>query len=87
LLLLNTPAAIVAFLLAPIVVASVTGLVDALQDVAPWVNFGSAMAPLYDDLPGVLTTEQWGHLLTATVIWFVIPFAVGIWRVLNAEVK
>lgn len=87
LLLLNTPAAIVAFLLAPIVVASVTGLVDALQDIAPWVNFGSAMAPLYDDLPGVLTTEQWGHLLTATVVWFVIPFAIGIWRVLNAEVK
>jgi ABC-type transport system involved in multi-copper enzyme maturation permease subunit len=87
LLLLNTPAAIVAFLLAPIVVGSVTGLVDALHDVAPWVNFGSAVSPLYDDIPGMLTGEQWGHLVSATVVWFVVPFAIGIWRVLHAEVK
>lgn len=87
LLLLNTPAAIVVFLLAPLVVASVTGLVDALQDVAPWVNMGSAMNPLMDDLPGMLSAEQWGHLASASVIWFVIPFAIGIYRVLYAEVK
>jgi ABC-2 type transport system permease protein len=42
---------------------------------------------LVDEVPGSLTAEQWGHLLSATIIWFVIPFAIGIWRVLNAEVK
>ncbi|HUP99193.1 MAG TPA: ABC transporter permease [Aeromicrobium sp.] len=87
LLLLNTPAAIVAFLLAPLVVASITGLVDALRNAAPWVNFGSAVDPLYDQVPGMLTGEQWAHLVSATVIWFVIPFAIGIWRVLTTEVK
>lgn len=87
LLLLNTPAAIVTFLLAPLVVASVTGLVGALRDVGPWVDFGSAMSPVYDDIPGMLTGEQWSHLISATVVWFVLPFAVGIWRVLTAEVK
>ena len=45
------------------------------------------MRPLVDDVPGALTGEQWGHLISATIIWFVIPFAIGIWRVLNAEVK
>ena len=75
------------FLLGPLVVASVTNLVDALSDIAPWVNVGSAMAPLYDQIPGSLTSEQWGHLATASVVWFVIPFAIGIWRVLTAEVK
>jgi len=87
LLLLNAPAAIVAFLLGPVVVSAITGIVDSLQDLVPWVNFGTAAAPLYDDVPGMLTGEQWGHLLTATIVWFVIPFAIGIWRVLNAEVK
>ncbi|HJR88654.1 MAG TPA: ABC transporter permease [Aeromicrobium sp.] len=87
LLLLNTPAAIVVYLLASTVVSAVTGLVDALRDLAPWVDFSGAMRPLVDDVPGALTSEQWGHLISATIIWFVIPFAIGIWRVLNAEVK
>ena len=87
LLLLNTPAAIVVYLMASTVVAAVTGLIDALKGLAPWVDFSGAMSPLVDEMPGALTAEQWGHLATATVIWFVIPFAVGIWRVLNAEVK
>jgi ABC-2 type transport system permease protein len=87
LLLLNTPAAIVVFLLASTVVAAVTGIVDVLRDVAPWVNFSGAMAPLVDEVPGALSAEQWGHLISATIVWFVIPFAIGIWRVLNAEVK
>ena len=87
LLLLNTPAAIVAFLLAPLVVQSITGLIGALNRISDWVNFNTAMSPLYDDVPGMLTGEQWGHLISASVVWFVIPFAIGIWRVLNAEVK
>jgi hypothetical protein len=87
LLLLNTPAAIVVYLMASTVVAAVTALVDALRGLAPWVNFSGAMAPLVDDQPGALSAEQWGHLLTATIVWFVVPFAIGIWRVLNAEVK
>jgi ABC-type Na+ efflux pump permease subunit len=87
LLLLNTPAAIVVYLLASTVVAAITGLVEALRDVQPWVDFSGALTPLVDDIPGALTGEEWGHLVSATTIWFVIPFAIGIWRVLNAEVK
>jgi len=87
LLLLNTPAAIVVYLLASTVVAAVTGLVEPLKSVAPWVDFSGALGPLVDEVPGSLSTEQWGHLISATVVWFVIPFAIGIWRVLNAEVK
>lgn len=87
LLLLNTPAAIVVYLLASTVVAAVTGIVDALNDIAPWVNFSGALAPLVDEVPGALTGEQWGHLITATIVWFVIPLVIGIWRVLNSEVK
>ena len=87
LLLLNTPAAIVTFLLAPLVVSSITGLVPSLHVAGPWVDFSSAVGPLYDDIPGMLTGEQWSHLISATFVWFVLPFAVGIWRVLTAEVK
>jgi ABC-2 type transport system permease protein len=87
LLLLNTPAAIVVYLLASTVVAAVTGLVDALKGIQPWVDFSGALSPLVDEVPGNLSGEQWGHLITATTVWFVIPFAIGIWRVLNTEVK
>lgn len=87
LLLLNTPAAIVVYLLASTVVAAVTGLVEALRGIAPWVDFSGALSPLVDEVPGSLTGEQWGHLISATTVWFVIPFVIGIWRVLHAEVK
>lgn len=87
LLLLNTPAAIVVYLLASTVVAAVTGLVDSLRGLAPWVDFSGALAPLVDEVPGALSAEEWGHLISATTVWFVIPFAIGIWRVLYAEVK
>lgn len=86
-LLLNTPAAIVVYLLASTVVGAATAIVESLKGLAPWVDFNGALAPLVDKVPGALSAEQWGHLASATVVWFVIPFAIGIWRVLYSEVK
>ena len=62
--------------------AAVAGAVDGAG-----ATLSGAMSPVVDEVPGSLSAEQWGHLVSATVIWFVIPFAIGIWRVLNAEVK
>ena len=62
-LLLNTPAAIVAFFayryVLPTLLAIGSALMDWFSHLAPWIDFQSASAELYD-MP--LTGSQWGHL-------------------------
>ena len=86
-LLLNTAAAIVAFFVykwvLPIVFAF-GALMDWFDKLAPWIDFQSAQNPLYDMS---LNTSEWGHLIVSGFIWLVVPLAIGMWRVLRAEVK
>ena len=85
LLLLNTPAAIVAYILSPIVVGSVTTFWDKAQDADRWVNLNAALEPVYRGLS--LGAEMWAQIGTAATLWLVLPLLVGAWRVVNAEVK
>jgi ABC-2 type transport system permease protein len=87
-LLLNTPAAIVVFFVykwvLPGLLALGAGLIGWFETLRPWIDFQSAQGPLFDmSLDG----HKWGHLVVSGVIWLVLPLAVGIWRVLRAEVK
>ena len=34
-----------------------------------------------------LTGAQWAHLAVSGIIWLVIPLAIGLWRILRAEVE
>ena len=86
LILLNTPAAIVAFFVLPIAFTIVANLVGWLRDAAPWIDLGTAQLPLIEGT-GDLTGEQWAQLGTTTLIWIVIPFVLGWFRVMRAEVK
>ena len=55
------------------------------SDLAPWIDFQSAQAELYD-MP--LTGSQWAPPgRSAGFIWLVMPLAIGLWRILRAEVK
>jgi hypothetical protein len=86
-LLLNTPAAIVVFFVYKWVLPGLIALgalMDWFSHLAPWIDFQSAQAELYD-MP--LTGRQWGHLAVSGFLWLVIPLAVGLWRILRAEVK
>jgi ABC-2 type transport system permease protein len=87
-LFLNTAAAIVVFFVYSFVLPGLFELGAALlgwfRDLRPWLDFGGAQAPLIE---GNLTGEQWQHLVTSGLIWFVLPLALGLWRVLRAEVK
>lgn len=87
-LLLNTPAAIVVFFLysfvLPPVFAIAAAFLDWARDLQPWVDFGSAQSPLFD---WSIEGEEWGHLAVSGTIWLLLPLAIGIWRVLRAEVK
>lgn len=87
-LLLSTPAAIVVFFVAPIASSIVFNLVPALRDPAPWLDLGTAQQPLFElGMGGELTGEQWAQLGTTTLIWILVPFALGMARVLRAELK
>src|SRR3954469_7531143 len=87
-LLLNTPAAIVAFFayryVLPTLLAIGSALMEWFSHVAPWIDFQSASAELYD-MP--LTGGQWAHLVVSGVIWLLVPLAIGLWRIRRAEVK
>ena len=82
--LLNTPGAIVAYLVLPTVWGILGGLISWLKDAATWLDVGSSMEPL---LSGSMTGEQWSHLGTASAVWVALPLAFGLWRVLRAELK
>ncbi len=87
-LLLNTPAAIVLFFAyqyaVPIVLFVISDLVDAFADVSPYLNFVEAQGPLADLS---LSGEEWGQFIVAGTIWLVLPFTLGLMRILRAEVK
>jgi ABC-2 type transport system permease protein len=97
-LFLNSAAAIVTFYTLFVVGAFIvrTALVvsvfsnperaSSAADKAMWINPYMATSDVYHSA-GWPTGEQWGQLLTSSAIWVLIPLAIGVWRILRAEVK
>jgi len=89
-LLLNTPAAIViyfAYLFAlPTILAIGSALMDWFKSFAEWINFGEAQSHLYDGFWN-MSGDEWGKLIVSGCIWFALPLAIGLRRILRAEVK
>jgi ABC-type transport system involved in multi-copper enzyme maturation permease subunit len=85
LLFLNSAFAIVLYFVLPTVFSILFNTVPALEDSAPWIDFGTAQGPLSE--VGNLTGEEWAQLGVTATIWVIIPFVAGLWRVLRAEVK
>jgi hypothetical protein len=89
-LLLNSPAAIVIYFAYSFILPTIFGigaeLIGWFSDIQPWIDFGYAQTPLFDG-DGSVTGEQWAQLGVSGFIWLVVPLAIGIWRVLRAEVK
>jgi ABC-2 type transport system permease protein len=87
-LLLNSPAAIVLYMVYSFVLPGLFGLGAALigwfEDLQPWIDFSYAQGPLID---ATMTGEDWAHLAVSGLIWLVLPLGIGVWRVLRAEVK
>ncbi|MGH3362098.1 MAG: ABC transporter permease [Nocardioides sp.] len=85
LILLNSAAAIVAFFVLPIAFNVVASLVSALNDAAPWLDTGTSQQPLFTG--GDVTGEEWAQLATSSAIWIVLPFVLGLVRVMRSEFK
>lgn len=83
-LFLISAAAIVAFYVLPNLSGILFGAVPALEDPGHWLDLNQAQGSLYDHH---LSGQQWTQVLTATVIWVVLPAAFGVHRVLHTEVR
>lgn len=87
-LFLNTAAGIVIYFVYSFVLPGLfqlgAGLMGWFADVRPWIDFNGAQTPLIE---GSLTGSQWAHLVVSGLLWLVLPLAIGVWRVLRAEVK
>ncbi|WP_460835131.1 ABC transporter permease [Nocardioides hungaricus] len=87
-LLLNTPAAIVLFFVYKWVLPGLFALGAALmgwfETLAPWLDFQSAQSAIWD---WSSSAEDWAQLVVSGLVWLGLPLAIGIWRVLRAEVK
>jgi ABC-2 type transport system permease protein len=87
-LLLNTAAAIVVYFaysfLVPTVFAIAAQFLGWFEDLQPWIDFTQAQSPLID---ASMTGEDWVHLLVSGLVWLAIPVALGLRRILRAELK
>ena len=59
-------------------------LMGWFADLSPWIDFQAAQVPVQDLS---VNGDEWGHLIVSGFLWLVLPLAIGLWRVLRAEVK
>ncbi|MGK5676082.1 ABC transporter permease [Micromonospora sp. URMC 106] len=84
LLLLNTPLAIVGYLLLPTLWSILGGLIRPLHGPAGWLDTSRTMEPLFT--PDV-TAGQWARLGVSLLVWLVVPLVAGLVRTLRREVS
>ncbi|WP_018156208.1 ABC transporter permease [Demetria terragena] len=83
-ILQNTPAAIVTYLLLPMVWSILGESISWLKDAAMWLDTNATLLPLYE---ANMTGDAWAKLGTSIAVWVVIPLAAGLWRLTRSEVK
>lgn len=82
-LLLNSPLAIVGYLVLPTAWSILGELVAGLRRAAEWLDIGVTLAVL--TTPDV-TAGQWARMGTSVLLWVVAPMAAGLVRMLRREV-
>jgi hypothetical protein len=82
---LNSAVAIVLYFLAPTLTGIVTEVWASARDWLIWVDLGTSQGALFSESGP--TGEQWAQLGTGSLVWIVLPGAIGVWRILRAEIK
>jgi ABC-type transport system involved in multi-copper enzyme maturation permease subunit len=87
-LIRSSAGAIVAYFVYSFLLPTLAALLASSQEwfrhLQPWVDFNFAQSALYD---GALTATQWAHLGVTSVVWLIVPTALGVWMVMRSEVK
>jgi ABC-type transport system involved in multi-copper enzyme maturation permease subunit len=88
-LLLNSPAAIVLYMVYTFVLPGLfelgAQLMDWFDNIRPWIDFNYAQSPLFDG--SMMSGKDWAYFAVSGFIWLVVPLVIGFSRVLRAEVK
>lgn len=84
LLLLNTPLAIVTYLLLPTVWSVLAAMIEALRRPAQWLDTSVTLEPL---LGPQVTAGQWARLAVSLLVWLLVPLAGGLARTVRREVS
>ena len=92
---LSTPGAIVVYYVVALVLPQIVyGMLYFLlswgPDVVPWLDMSYAVAAFRDELPEVPSGTPdlgVGPILVTFALWVLLPFAVGLRRILRAELK
>ncbi|QIK65710.1 ABC transporter permease [Nocardioides sp. HDW12B] len=82
---LSSAVAIVLYFLVPTITSVVSGVWSSARDWLAWVDLGTSQGALFTE--GGPSGEQWAQIATGSLVWIVLPGAVGIWRILRSEVK
>jgi len=89
-LLMNSPAAIVTYFIYSLVLPIAAGILGSFQqwfaDLAPWIEFNTAQGLMFAD-DGAPSGKLLAQLLVSGTIWLVVPFLLGLLRLLRAEPK
>ena len=87
-LIRNSPGAIVAYVVYSFVLPPLSMLLASSQDwwdrASQWLDFNMAQGPLYDD---AMSASDWAHLGVSSIIWLVVPLAIGLVLLRRSEVK
>jgi ABC-type transport system involved in multi-copper enzyme maturation permease subunit len=85
LVFLASAPAIVVYFVVPAAVTTVVNIWASVKPHAAWFDQSSAQEPFLGS--GSLSGQDWAHLATTSVIWVVIPMAIGLARTLRTELK
>lgn len=88
LLFLNTPLAVVLYLLLPTVWSILGEMISRLRKPAEWLDISATSAPLMEPpVSGDLAAGQWARLGVSVAVWVLVPLVVGTVRVIRREVS
>lgn len=83
LLLQNTPAAIVAYLVLPQLWTAL-GQISWLRTAGEWLDTNRTLAPLME---GDFQAGDWAKPVTSILVWVILPMVLGLIRLQRSEVK
>jgi ABC-2 type transport system permease protein len=87
-LIRNSPGAIVAYFIyafvTPPLLMALAYKQTWFHDAQPWIDANDNQNALLD---GAFTQQQWAQLTVTTVVWLLLPLAIGVRSLLRAEVK
>ncbi|WP_067428658.1 ABC transporter permease [Nocardioides jensenii] len=83
--LLNSAFAIVSYFAVPMVVSIVTAIWTSAQEKLLWFDLSTSSTRLFES--DSLSGEEWAQIGTGVLLWVALPLAIGVWRILRAEIK